>query len=174
MTLGALWGRQKLGYGPAHFNRCRIAVLSQKAKYALKALLALAAVPEGDLLQGGDIAEQQRIPKKFLDLILLELRKHGLVESARGKKGGYALARRPEDITVGRIIRAVDGPLAPIACASVSAYRRCPDCDNEKTCAVRRLMRDVRDAAAGILDHVSLADAAAATLSKSRRAKRAA
>ena len=147
-------------------------MLSQKAKYALKALLALAAMREGELLQGGEIAEQQHIPKKFLDLILLELRKHGLVDSARGKKGGYMLARPAEDIMVGRIIRAVDGPLAPIACASVTAYRRCPDCENEKTCAVRRLMRDVRDAASGILDHVSLADAAATSLAKTRRSRR--
>lgn len=148
-------------------------MLSQKAKYALKALLALAALSEGELLQGGEIAEQHRIPKKFLDLILLELRKHGLVESARGKRGGYALARPADEITIGRIIRAVDGPLAPIACASVTAYRRCPDCDNEKTCAVRRLMRDVRDAASGILDHVSLADAAVSGTAKPRPAKRA-
>jgi Rrf2 family protein len=146
-------------------------MLSQKAKYALKALLALAVVPDGELLQGGEIARQQNIPKKFLDLILLELRKHGLVESARGKKGGYALGRSAEDITIGRVIRAVDGPLAPIACASVTSYRRCPDCTNEQACMVRRLMRDVRDATAGILDHMSLADAAAAGLAKTRRLK---
>jgi Rrf2 family protein len=147
-------------------------MLSQKAKYALKALLALAALSEGELLQGGEIAEQQHIPKKFLDLILQELRKHRLVESARGKKGGYALALSADEITIGRIIRAIDGPLAPIACASVTGYRRCADCPNEKACAVRRLMRDVRDAAAGILDHVSLADAAAAKLAKSGTSKR--
>jgi Rrf2 family protein len=147
-------------------------MLSQKAKYALKALLALAAISEGELLQGGEIAEQQRIPRKFLDLILQELRKHRLIESARGKRGGYALAIPAEEITIGRIIRAIDGPLAPIACASVTGYRRCPDCPNEKACAVRRLMRDVRDAAAGILDHVSLADAAVARLASSRPAKR--
>jgi Rrf2 family protein len=147
-------------------------MLSQKAKYALKALLALAVMPEGELLQGGEIAEQQNIPKKFLDLILLELRKHGLVDSARGKKGGYTLARAPEDITIGRIIRAVDGPLAPIACASVSSYRRCSDCVSEQTCMVRRLMRDVRDATASILDHVSLADAVATELVMSRKLKR--
>lgn len=146
-------------------------MLSQKAKYALKALLALSALPEGELLQGAEIAGQQNIPKKFLDLILLELRKHGLVESARGKKGGYALGLPAEDITVGRVIRAVDGPLAPIACASVTSYRRCPDCDNENTCMVRRMMRDVRDATAGILDHISLADAAG--LAKNRKPRRA-
>ena len=147
-------------------------MLSQKAKYALKALLALAAIAEGELLQGGEIAEQQQIPRKFLDLILQELRKHRLVESARGKKGGYALALPPEEITIGRIIRAIDGPLAPIACASVTGYRRCADCPNEKACAVRRLMRDVRDAAAAILDHITLADTTAAQLAKSRPAKR--
>jgi Rrf2 family protein len=148
-------------------------MLSQKAKYALKALVALAALPRGELLQGGEIAEQESIPKKFLDLILLELRKHGLVASVRGKKGGYALGRAADEITIGRVIRAVDGPLAPIACASVTAYRRCPDCKDEKACTVRRLMRDVRDATSEILDHVSLADAAAASLAGKKKPKRA-
>jgi Rrf2 family protein len=147
-------------------------MLSQKAKYALKALLALAAIADGERLQSGEIAGRQQIPRKFLDLILQELRKHRLVDSARGKNGGYVLALPADEITIGRIIRTIDGPLAPIACASVTGYRRCPDCQNEKACAVRRLMRDVRDAAAGILDHVSLADAAAARLAGSRPARR--
>ena len=147
-------------------------MLSQKAKYALKALVALAALREDELLQGPEIAEQQNIPKKFLDLILLELRKHGLVASVRGKKGGYSLGLPADAITIGRIIRAVDGPLAPIACASVTAYRRCPDCKDEKTCTVRRLMRDVRDATSDILDGVSLADAALAGVVRSKKAKR--
>ena len=152
-------------------------MLSQKAKYALKALLALAALPDGALLQGGEIAEQHQIPRKFLDLILHELRMHRLVESARGKKGGYSLALPADSITIGSIVRIIDGPLAPIACASVTGYRRCADCKNEKTCAVRRLMREVRDAASGILDHVSLADAEpekAGGSPRSKRAKRAA
>jgi Rrf2 family protein len=135
-------------------------MLSQKAKYALKALLALARAPEGELLQAGEIAERENVPKKFLDLILLELRKHRLVDSVRGKRGGYLLGRAAEDIMIGDIVRIVDGPLAPIACASVTAYRRCRDCKNENACMVRMLMRNVRDAASGILDSVSLAEAA--------------
>ena len=135
-------------------------MLSQKAKYALKALFALARAPEGELLQAGEIAARENVPKKFLDLILLELRKHRLVDSVRGKRGGYLLGRPAEDIMIGDIIRIVDGPLAPIACVCVSVFWCCLDCKNEKACMVRLLMRDVRDAASGILDHVTLAEAA--------------
>ena len=150
-------------------------MLSQKAKYALKALLVLAESGEDELLQAGEIAEQQNIPKKFLDLILLELRRHGLVDSRRGKKGGYLLGRPADSIMIGDIVRVVDGPLAPIPCASVTAYRRCPDCRDERACAVRRIMREVRDAAAHILDHKSLADVAAekpAKRTKTARSRR--
>lgn len=136
-------------------------MLSQKAKYAFKALLALAECGGDELLQANEIAEQQQIPKKFLDLILLDLRRHGMVESRRGKKGGYMLSRPADAIMIGAMIRAIDGPLAPISCASVSAYRRCADCVDESACVVRLLMREVRDAAADILDNKSLASAAA-------------
>jgi Rrf2 family protein len=134
-------------------------MLSQKAKYALKALIALAECPPDELLQASEIAERHSIPKKFLDLILLELRRNGLVDSRRGKNGGYLLGRPADSISVGTIIRIVDGPLAPIPCASVTAYRKCKDCEDERSCAVRRLMREVRDAASAILDTKTLADA---------------
>lgn len=134
-------------------------MLSQKAKYALKAMLALAERENGELLQAGDIAEQQNVPRKFLELILLDLRKHGLVHSHRGKHGGYALAKPADAITFGQIIRIMDGPLAPIPCASLTGYRRCVDCADEKACAIRRAMREVRDAAAGILDNLTLEQA---------------
>jgi len=138
-------------------------MLSQKAKYAIKALLVLARAQEEDrLVQAPDISTDQNIPKKFLDLILFELRRHGLVQSTRGREGGYCLARPAAEISIAAIVRAVDGPLAPLPCASVKFYRRCSDCDNEKTCEVRRLMREVRDAASAILDNTSLAEAAAA------------
>lgn len=140
-------------------------MLSQKAKYAIKALLALARVKDGALLQSKDIAAENHIPKKFLDLIFFELRGHGLIHSTRGREGGYALSQPADSITIARIVRAVDGPLAPLPCASVTAYRRCDDCD-EKTCAVRKVMRAVRDAASAILDNMTLADAAALTLVK--------
>jgi Rrf2 family protein len=104
------------------------------------------------------IAQDQNIPKKFLDAILLELRRSALVHSRKGRGGGYVLARPPAEISVGRIIRVLDGPLAPIGCASKTAYRACADCTDVKSCQTRRLMQRVRDAMAGILDNTSLAE----------------
>ncbi|MEN3952992.1 Rrf2 family transcriptional regulator [Iodidimonas sp. SYSU 1G8] len=133
-------------------------MLSQKAKYALKALLVLAERAPGVPVQVADLSEQGNIPRKFLELIMLELKKHGIVHSQRGKHGGYMLASPPAEISFGAVVRAMDGPLAPIPCASLTGYRKCADCRNEKTCAVRIMMRRVRDAAAEILDGTSLAD----------------
>jgi Rrf2 family protein len=132
-------------------------MLSQKAKCALKAHIALAEADDGEFLQANDIAETHSIPKKFLDLILLELRRHRLVDSRRGKKGGYLLMRAANTFMIGDIVRAIDGPLAPIPCASVTAYRPCTDCNDTKACMVRKIMREVRDAAAGVLDNIALA-----------------
>jgi len=147
-------------------------MLSQKAKYAIKALLVLARAQDENLLvQAGDISANQTIPKKFLDLIFFELRRHGLVQSTRGREGGYSLARPAADISIAAIVRAVDGPLAPLPCASVKFYRRCSDCEDEKTCEVRRLMREVRDAASAILDNTSLAEAASLNQSKRKSKK---
>jgi Rrf2 family protein len=150
-------------------------MLSQKAKYAIKALLVLARAEEDELVQVNEIAEQQNIPKKFLDLIFFELRRHGLIVSTRGRDGGYSLGKPAAEISVASIVRAVDGPLAPLPCASVKFYRRCSDCDDEKTCEVRRLMREVRDAASAILDNTSLAEAASINqrASRSRKKRRA-
>lgn len=148
-------------------------MLSQKAKYAIKALLMLArAQTDGRLAQVRDISESENIPKKFLDLIFFELRQDKLIVSTRGAKGGYALAKPAADISIAAIVRAVDGPLAPLPCASVRFYRRCDDCDDEKTCAVRRLMREVRDAASAILDNQSLAEVATWELRKPRKIAR--
>jgi Rrf2 family protein len=149
-------------------------MLSQKAKYAIKALLVLARAQDKNLLlvQARDISTEQKIPKKFLDLIFFELRRHGLVQSTRGREGGYMLARAAAEISIAAIVRAVDGALAPLPCASVKFYRRCSDCDNEKTCEVRRLMREVRDAASAILDNTSLAEAASFNLRSPRDSKR--
>lgn len=149
-------------------------MLSQKAKYAIKALLMLARAEQNRLTQVGEIAEKQNIPKKFLDLIFFELRRHGLVVSTRGREGGYALGAPAAEISIASIVRAVDGPLAPLPCASVKFYRRCADCDDEKTCEVRKLMREVRDAASAILDNTSLAEAASFNVRSGRkRARRA-
>ena len=133
-------------------------MLSNKAKYGLKAMLYLAEhrkspKPIGIL----EIAQDQNIPKKFLDAILLELRRAGIVHSRKGRGGGYALAKPAEEISVGRIIRVLDGPLAPIACASKTAYRPCADCD-VPNCQTRRTMQRVRDAMSDILDRMSLAE----------------
>jgi Rrf2 family protein len=146
-------------------------MLSAKAKYAFKAMFALARLGPGALLQSQEISEKENISKKFLDLILLELRGHGLVRSFRGQRGGYALAKPPSEITLGQIVRIIDGPLAPIACASVTAYRRCTDCKNEAECLVRQSMKRVRDAASDILDNTTLESALA--MEKSRKKKTA-
>ena len=133
-------------------------MLSQKAKYAMRALLYLAqAQPENPVFIS-EIADQQSVPKKFLELILLDLKRHGLVHSYRGKKGGYALAKTADKIFFGQVIRIIDGPLAQLPCASRTAYRRCDDCENEQTCEIRRVMLQVRDSTARILDNTSLAD----------------
>ena len=134
-------------------------MLSQKAKYALRALLMLAERPAGESLLIAEIAARQNLPKKFLELILLDLKHHGVLHSRRGKNGGYALARAPSEVTFGEVVRIVDGPLASVLCASQTAYRRCDDCRDEATCAVRKVFRRVRDATAAILDNHTLADA---------------
>jgi Rrf2 family protein len=134
-------------------------MLSQKAKYALRALQMLAEQPAGEMVLVAEIAEHQKVPKKFLELILLDLKRHGLLYSQRGKNGGYCLARPPARITFGEVIRITDGPIAPLPCASPTGYRRCADCEDEATCAIRRVMREVRDATSAILDTTTLADA---------------
>lgn len=129
-------------------------MLSNKAKYGLKALVHLAAA-DGQCL-AGNIARDNNIPRKFLDAILVELRNAGILNSKKGKNGGYLLARPAERITVGQIIRILDGPLAPIACASKTAYQRCADCPDEDACAIRDIMLDVRESIALILDRTSI------------------
>ncbi|MFD1628045.1 RrF2 family transcriptional regulator [Azospirillum griseum] len=135
-------------------------MLSQKAKYALRALIMLAEQGNGDdLILIADIAERENIPRKFLEAILVELRKHGLLYAKRGKSGGYRLARPPADITFGEVIRLIDGHLAPLPCASKFSFKPCEDCGDPEACSVRWLMTQVRDATAGVLDNHSLADA---------------
>jgi len=133
-------------------------VLTKKGKYGLKAMVHLAGLEPGELAQVADIAETNSISKKFLDHILTALRNAGLVYSKKGKGGGYALAHAAHEIRVGAIVRALDGPLAPISCASVTAFRPCDDCDNLKTCPVRLIMVEARNAVASVLDHTTLAE----------------
>jgi len=116
----------------------------------------LSKMPPGELAFVGDIAAKNNIPKKFLDAILGELRNAGFVQSRKGKDGGYRLAKLPSEIKIGHVVRVLDGPLAPIACASRSQYQRCEDCD-EATCQVRHMMLEVRHALAELLDNRSLA-----------------
>ncbi|MDA5194770.1 RrF2 family transcriptional regulator [Govanella unica] len=140
-------------------------MISQKAKYALRALLALAkaseraAAGEPGILLISEIAEAQNIPKKFLEQILLDLKHDGLVASRRGKQGGYVLLKNPEDITFGRVMRLIDGPMAPLPCLSRMAYRRCEDCNDEATCAIRKVFAEAYDATAEVLDRATVADA---------------
>jgi Rrf2 family protein len=125
-------------------------------------MMHLAAHPPGEPSLVSDIAEANNIPKKFLDTILGELRNAGFVNSKKGKGGGYTLAKSAQSIRVGHIIRVLDGPLAPIQCASKTSYRRCEDCIDEKHCGVRLLMLEARDALATVLDNRTLAEMRAA------------
>jgi len=133
-------------------------MISQKAKYAFKALVHLAEQGEGASLQIEEIAAAAGVPRKFLEHILLDLKHKGIVASRRGRSGGYLLIKRPRDITIGNIMRAIDGPIAPLPCISQTAYRRCSDCLDEKTCSVRRLFKDTYAATLLLLDATTLAD----------------
>lgn len=133
-------------------------MLTKKGKYGLKAMVHLAQSDLGRPVPVLEISEKQRIPKKFLDSILCELRNAGFVQSKMGKGGGYSLARPAGEITVGDLVRAIDGPLAPVPCASKSRYRRCEDCVDEHTCAVRRVMQRAQEALSNVLDNCSLQD----------------
>jgi Rrf2 family protein len=133
-------------------------VLSSKTKYGLKALLTLAREFGSGPISVATLAARDEIPKKFLEAILLELNRHGIVGSKKGKTGGYFLRRPPEEITFGESIRVLEGPLAAVPCVSHTAYRRCDECPDEATCGVRLAMNRVRDATAEILDHTTLAD----------------
>ena len=125
-------------------------------------MMVLARQQNDQLLLVSDIATAENLPKKFLEAILLELNRNGLVRSRRGRGGGYMLAQPAAAITFGQVVRIMDGPLAPLSCVSVNYYRRCDDCRDEAACEIRRVMRRVRDAISNELDNTSLADALAA------------
>jgi Rrf2 family protein len=132
-------------------------MLSKRAKYAIKALLALAEHGREEPMRIADLAREEHIPAKFLELILLVLKHQGILQSRKGKGGGYLLGRDPKDIYLGQIVRMFDGPLAPVPCASQTAYVPCADCPNEAVCGVHLAMKAVRDATARVLDGTSLA-----------------
>ena len=131
-------------------------MISQKAKYALRALVSLAR--RGETMMIGDIAREQAIPKKFLEQILLELKRAGFVASRRGRTGGYELIKAPEEIMFGEVLRLIDGPIAPLPCLSKTAYRRCDDCQDEGSCEIRHVFERVTLATRAVLDSTTLAD----------------
>ena len=144
--------------------------LSKKAEYALRATIHLGMATEvgRPVISGAELAEVNRLPLKFVERILQELREAGLVETQRGKFGGYTLAKPASEIGVGQLIRLVDGRLAPICCASENAYQPCT-CPDEDHCGLRMLMIDVRNAIANILDRYTIAQVVEVTLRKMRR-----
>ena len=133
-------------------------MISQKAKYALRALVVLARADAEKSLFISDIAEEQNIPKKFLEQILLDLKHQGIVMSRRGKMGGYLLLKPAEEITFGEVLRLIDGPIAPLPCLSKIAYRRCEDCQSEATCEIRHVFSEVANVTRGVLDKTTIAD----------------
>jgi Rrf2 family protein len=150
-------------------------MISKQAKYALRALMALAELGPGESMLTSQIAERQRIPKKFLEQILLNLKRHGLVQSRRGSQGGYALLKPAPEITFLQVLRIIDGPIAPLPCLSVTAYGRCSDCLDERTCEIRKAFARVAEATREVLAHSTLGEAmaqtAAADATRPRRGK---
>ena len=136
-------------------------MLAQKTRYALRSLLFLVEEGGGAPVQLARIASTQQVPPKYLELIMLDLKKAGLVTSTRGPKGGYLLARDPDDISFGEIVRVMEGPIALVPCASVNFYARCGDCHDDATCAIRRAFAMVREQSATLLEGISLGQAAA-------------
>ena len=144
--------------------------LSKRGEYALRALIDIGIAREQgrELLPIRELAERERIPVKFLEQILLQLKEAGFLESRRGKKGGYLLRKAPRSIKIGDVVRLIDGPLAPIPCVSKTAYAPC-SCPDEDHCGLRMLMLDVRNSIAEHLDRHTLEDVVEVTMRKLRR-----
>jgi Rrf2 family protein len=134
-------------------------MISNKAKYAFRALLAIAAEPRDRAVTSAEIATRHCIPHKFLEQILVDLRKAGILESRRGIRGGYVMLRPADTITFGEVLRLFEGPLAPLPCLSRQSYRRCEDCVDESRCEIRREFGRAYDASRRILDSRTIADA---------------
>ena|ERR1039457_2410868 len=133
-------------------------MISKKTIYAFKALIHLAGTPSGQPVLIADLAREENIPKKFLEFILLSLRKGGLLQSRVGKGGGYTLALPPNKISMGSVVRILEGDIAPVQCLSTTNYARCEECRDEVTCGIRLTMADVNVALATVLDGLTLAD----------------
>src|SRR4051812_47136421 len=132
-------------------------MISSRAKYATRALLDLTLHYDEGPVQIGEVAERQKIPGKYLEQILLLLKRFGFVQSRKGPGGGYFLARPPAEITLGAVVRALEGPLAPISCVSLTGYREC-GCPDPETCGLRAAWKEARDALAAVLDSTTFAD----------------
>jgi len=133
-------------------------MLSKKTKYAIKALIIMGKNMDKPPMQIAQIAEQERIPRKFLESILLDLRNAGILYSKKGSGGGYALNKAPEEINLAAILRLTDGPIAMVPCASLNFYHKCDECHNEVTCGIRAMFLEIRDASVKILEQTSVAD----------------
>jgi Rrf2 family protein len=133
-------------------------MLTMKTRYALKALVILAERGGAGPTLIGDLAEREAIPRKYLEAILRELKQHGILSAQRGRGGGYMLRGAPEATTLATVIRALDGPIAPVPCLSRTAYRRCDECKSERACGVRLVMKELYEATANVLEHTTLAD----------------
>lgn len=133
-------------------------MLSKKAKYAIKALLILADEYGKDPILISKISEKEKIPKKFLEVILLELRNSGILQSRKGKGGGYYLRKEPKEINLAQVIRLIDGPIAPTSCVSIHYYEKCNDCIDENICRLRRVMVEIRDANLKVLEGTTIED----------------
>jgi len=144
--------------------------VSKRCQYALRALLdmGMAQAAGRALVRIGDLAETENLPVKFLEQIFVQLKEAGYIESKRGKQGGYLLAQPASEITFGQVIRLMDGSLAPVSCASRSAYEPC-SCPEEAYCGLRSVMVEAERALSGVLDHTTLADTVKTTLRKIRR-----
>jgi Rrf2 family protein len=135
-------------------------MITQKTRYALRSLLFLVEVGRGDAVRLQQIAETQRVPRKYLELIMLDLKKAGIVTSVRGPKGGYRLSRSPSDVSFGEVVRAIEGPIALISCASANFYAPCGDCHDEVSCAIRKAFLIVRARTSDVLNGITLAQGA--------------
>lgn len=133
-------------------------MISKKTIYAFKALIQLAGTPSGQPVLIADLARDQRIPKKFLEFILLSLRKGGILQSRIGKGGGYSLALPPNRIAISTIVRILEGDIAPVQCLSTTNYAHCEECQDEATCGIKLTMADVNTALTSIMDNLTLAD----------------
>ncbi|MFD0761070.1 RrF2 family transcriptional regulator [Lutibacter aestuarii] len=133
-------------------------MLSKKTKYGLKALSYLAKQEQNEPILISDISTSENISRKFLESILLTLKKNGILASKKGKGGGYYLLKKPTEIKISTVIRVLEGPIAMLPCVSLNYYERCDDCTSEEKCSLNRLMADVRDSTLKILENKTLAD----------------